>query len=79
MSYHQKSTCFGCGAQGRGVDYYPLMAGYYHYECWLATGMANIYDALAPRNRGDYDANGATPDPTEQECADWLNQTSLDV
>jgi len=39
-------TCFGCGNKSRNVTWFPLMQGFYHYECWLDTGMARIEDAV---------------------------------
>lgn len=47
MSYDQKShTCLHCrGRASRRVDYYALMGGYYHYECWLELGRERVHDA----------------------------------
>jgi len=47
MSYHQKKhTCLHCGGNSRGVTFYALMGGYYHYECWLELGRQNTVDAM---------------------------------
>jgi len=40
------STCAFCKARGRNVVYYPLMAAFYHYECWLTVGTLNVREAF---------------------------------
>jgi len=48
VSYHQKKkhTCLLCRNRTRNVVYYPLMGGYYHYECWLELGRQNLREAF---------------------------------
>jgi len=51
MSLNSKKfhTCLHCRNKGRGVDFYPLMGGYYHYECWLELGRDNLMFAFTRR------------------------------
>lgn len=65
--YDKKShRCFGCGKWGRHVDYHLTLNGYYHYQCFLDTGMHPFLRSEPPvqdesRPAADYDASGNTP------------------
>jgi len=43
----KRHLCYGCGQVGRGVNWVPLAFAFYHYECWIETGMSDPKELLA--------------------------------